>query len=247
MRLLLAEDEVELSNALKSVLEKNNFSVDVVYNGEDAVEYLKLNDYDGAILDVMMPKKDGFTVLAEVRSFQIDLPILMLTAKSEIKDRVEGLDLGADDYLTKPFAVPELLARVRTMTRRKSQGRTENLLVYKDIKLDTLNSELITPYGKMFLGNKEFQMFEMLIVNQNQYLSAERFFEKIWGFDNEADMSVVWVNISSLRKKIRKLKSDVEIKAKRNIGYRLEGKRWLKKWRGALHWQRYWQLVLFFW
>jgi len=224
MRLLLAEDEIELSNALKSVLEKNNFSVDVVYNGIDAVEYLKLNEYDGAILDVMMPGKDGFTVLAEVRSNQIDLPILMLTAKSEIKDRVEGLDLGADDYLTKPFAVPELLARVRTMTRRKSQGRTENLLVYKDLKLDTLNSELITTHGKMFLGNKEFQMFEMLIVNQNQYLSAERFFEKIWGYDNDADMSVVWVNISSLRKKVRKLNSDVEIKAKRNIGYRLEGK-----------------------
>lgn len=221
MRLLLAEDEKDLSKALVSVLEKNNYSVDPVYNGQDAVDYIEAGNYDGAIFDIMMPIKNGIDVLKEVRAKGIDIPIIMLTAKSEIEDRVVGLDYGADDYLTKPFAIPELLARLRTMTRRKTEGRTENFLTLANLKLDINNSELITETGKEFLGNKEFQMVEIMMSNKDQFISADRLFEKIWGYENEADMSVVWVNISNIRKKLRKLGAKVEITAKRNIGYRM--------------------------
>lgn len=217
----MAEDEKDLSKALVSVLEKNNYSVDPVYNGQDAVEYIEVGNYDGAIFDIMMPIKDGIEALKELRAKGIDIPIIMLTAKSEIEDRVVGLDYGADDYLTKPFAIPELLARLRTMTRRKTEGRTENILTLGNLKLDVNNSELITETGKEFLGNKEFQMVEMMMSNKDQFISADRLFEKIWGYENEADMSVVWVNISNIRKKLRKLEANIEITAKRNIGYRM--------------------------
>lgn len=221
MRILLAEDEKELSDALVSILKKNNYSVDAVYNGQDAVDYMDAGNYDGAIFDIMMPIKDGLEALKELRAKGVEIPILLLTAKTEIQDRVDGLDLGADDYLTKPFAIPELMARLRTMTRRKSEGRTENFLAMGNVKLDVINSELITDTGKEFLGSKEFQMLELFLSNQDQFIPAERLFERIWGFDSEADMSVVWVNISTIRKKLRKLGANIEVKAKRNIGYRL--------------------------
>ncbi|MFA9423140.1 MAG: response regulator transcription factor [Sedimentibacter sp.] len=221
MRLLLAEDERDLSRALVSVLEKNNYSVDAVYNGQDAIEYIEVGNYDGAIFDIMMPIKDGIEALKEIRLKKINIPIIMLTAKSEINDRVEGLDYGADDYLTKPFAVPELLARLRTMIRRKTEGRTDNYVSVGNVKIDINNSEIVTDNGKESLGNKEFQIMEMMMLNKEQYISAERLFEKIWGYDSEADMSVVWVNISNIRKKLKKLGAKVEISAKRNIGYRL--------------------------
>lgn len=221
MRLLIAEDEKELSNALVSALERNHYSVDAVFDGQEAVDYIESGNYDGAIFDIMMPIKTGLEALTELRNKGIEIPILLLTAKAEIEDRVEGLDLGADDYLTKPFAVQELLARVRTMTRRKSQGRSANYLVMGNTKLDVINSEIITENGTMFLGNKEFQMIEIFLSNQNQYVSVDMLFEKIWGLEHDTDMSVVWVNISNLRKKLRKLKANLEIQAKRNIGYRL--------------------------
>ena len=221
MRLLIAEDEKDLSKALVSVLEKNSYAVDAVYNGQDAVDYIESGNYDGAIFDIMMPKKSGLEALKELRSRGVDIPILLLTAKSEINDRVEGLDFGADDYLTKPFAIKELLARVRTMTRRKSQGRAENFLAMGNTKLDVINNEILTETGKFFLGRKEFQLIEIFLSNQNQYIPVDMIFEKIWGLENDADMSVVWVNISTLRKKLRKLNSNLEILAKRNIGYSL--------------------------
>lgn len=221
MRLLLAEDEKDLSKALVTVLEKNNYSVDPVYNGQDAVDYIIDGNYDGAILDIMMPIKDGIEALKEIRNKGINIPIIMLTAKSEIEDRVVGLDCGADDYLTKPFAIAELLARLRTMTRRKTEGRTDNIILMSNLKLDISTSEIITDSGKEFLGNKEFQMIEMMMLNKDQFISADRLFEKIWGYESEADMSVVWVNISNIRKKLRRLNARVEITAKRNIGYRL--------------------------
>jgi len=221
MRLLLAEDEKELSDAIVTVLQKNNFSVDAVYNGQDAVDYIDAGNYDGAIFDIMMPIKDGLEALKELRAKGIEIPILMLTAKSETQDLVEGLDYGADDYITKPFAIPELLARLRTMTRRKTEGRTENFLVYGNVKLDVMNSELITESGKEFLGNKEFQMMEIFMSNRNQFVTLDRIFDRIWGMDSDADMSVVWANISTLRKKLRKLGAKVQIQAKRNIGYKL--------------------------
>lgn len=221
MRLLLAEDEVELSKALVTVLQKNNYSVDAVFNGQDAVEYIEVGNYDGAIFDIMMPIKDGIDALKEVREKGISIPIIMLTAKSEINDRVKGLDYGADDYLTKPFAIPELLARLRTMLRRKNEGRTDNSFIIGNLKLDVNNSEISTEFGKLFLGNKEFQMMEMMFVHKNQFITADQIFEKIWGFDSEADLSVVWVNISNIRKKIKSIKANIEITAKRNIGYKL--------------------------
>jgi DNA-binding response OmpR family regulator len=221
MRLLIAEDEKELSKVLVSAIQKNNYSVDAVYDGQAAVDYIEAGGYDGAIFDIMMPIKTGLEALKEIRAKGIDIPILLLTAKAEINDRVEGLDFGADDYLTKPFAIQELLARIRTMTRRKTQGRPENYLAMGNTKLDVINSELITETGKMFLGNKEFQMVEIFLRNQNQYVTVDMLFEKIWGLEHDTNMSVVWVNISNLRKKLRKLKANLEIQAKRNIGYRL--------------------------
>lgn len=221
MRLLLAEDEQDLSKALVTILEKNNYSVDAVYNGQDAVDYIENGNYDGAIFDIMMPIKDGIEALKDLRNKNINIPIIMLTAKSEIADRVEGLDYGADDYLTKPFAVPELLARIRGMLRRKTDGRTDNKLSLGNLELDVNNSEVVTAKGKEFLGNKEFQMIEMLMINKEQYITADQLFEKIWGFDSEADMSVVWVNVSNIRKKLKKLEANIQITAKRNIGYRL--------------------------
>lgn len=221
MRILLAEDEKDLSKALVTALEKNKYSVDAVFDGQDAIDYILLGNYDAAIFDIMMPVKTGLEALKVLRKKGIDIPILLLTAKAEISDRVEGLDYGADDYLTKPFAIDELMARIRTMTRRKTHGRTENYIEMNQTKLDMINHELITDIGKSFLGNKEFQMFEMFMTNQNQYISVDMLFEKIWGLDHDVDISVVWVNISNLRKKLRKLSSNLAIEAKRNIGYRL--------------------------
>ncbi|MFA6662087.1 MAG: response regulator transcription factor [Bacilli bacterium] len=222
MRLLLAEDEKDLSDGLVAILRKNKYSVDAVYNGRDAIDYLEADNYDGAILDIMMPLVDGIEVLKTVRKNGNQIPILMLTAKSEINDRVVGLDNGADDYLTKPFSSKELLARIRAMTRRKTEGKAENLITFGNLTLDKVNYEMFTEEGRESVGNKEFQIIEMLMMNKGQYISAERFFEKIWGYESEADIAVIWVNISNLRKRLKKLNADVEIKAKRDIGYRIE-------------------------
>ena len=225
MRLLLAEDEKDLSDALVTVLKHNNYSVDAVYNGQDALDYLTEGDnYDGAILDIMMPKLDGISVLKQVRAQGNHLPILMLTAKSEIDDRVNGLDSGADDYLTKPFSMKELLARIRAMTRRQAET-TDAILQFGDLKLDRSTYQLSTPNGELRLANKEYQMLEMLMTNPGQIISVEQFMDKIWGYDSEAEFNVVWVYISYLRKKLTSLQSTVQIKATRGLGYSLEGKK----------------------
>ncbi len=221
MRLLLAEDEKELSNALVTILKHNNYSVDAVYDGLEALDYLKAENYDGAILDIMMPKMDGLTVLKKLRESGSDLPVLMLTAKSEIDDKVAGLDSGADDYLTKPFATKELLARIRSMTRRQSE-LTDNVLRYGNLKLDRSAFELSADLGKFRLANKEFQMMEMLMMNPKVLISTDRFMEKIWGYDSEAEINVVWVYISYLRKKLSAIGSNAVIKASRGAGYSLE-------------------------
>lgn len=220
MRLLLAEDERELSNALVAILKHNNYSVDAVYDGLEALEYLKSQDYDGVILDIMMPKMDGITVLKTIRRQGNGVPVIMLTAKSEIDDRVLGLDSGANDYLTKPFASKELLARIRAMTR---QTKTANsCLSLGNITLNRATFELSSPTGSFRLANKEFQMMELLLSNPRHLISTERFMEKIWGYDSEAEINVVWVYISYLRKKLAALKACVQIKASRNVGYSLE-------------------------
>ena len=221
MRLLLAEDEKELSAALVAVLEHNHYSVDAVYDGQDALDYALTENYDGIILDIMMPKKDGLEVLAELRKRNISTPILMLTAKAEISDRVAGLDSGADDYLTKPFAMSELLARIRAITRRRSEF-APNILSMGRISLNRANFELVGAKASYRLANKEFQMLEMLMSNPGRLISTEQFMERIWGYDTEADVSVVWVYISYLRKKLAALDAGIEIRATRGVGYSLE-------------------------
>lgn len=221
MRLLLAEDELSLSRALVKILEHGNYSVDAVYDGEEALDYIQSGSYDGVILDIMMPKMDGLTVLKTIRAAGITVPVLLLTARSEIDDRVRGLDMGANDYLTKPFAPPELLARIRAMTRVQ-MSQTDSSLRVGNVTLDTSAFELSTPSGSFRLANKEFQMMEMLMSNPKQLISTERFMEKIWGYDSEAEINVVWVYISYLRKKLKALGADVSIKASRGAGYSLE-------------------------
>lgn len=220
MRLLLAEDEKELSDALVAVLKYNHYSVDAVYDGEEALQYLEMENYDGVILDIMMPKLDGIQVLTQVRSKGNQVPILMLTAKAEVDDKVLGLDKGANDYLTKPFAMKELLARIRVMTRQKAEP--DNTLRFGNISLNRGNFELKGPGGSFQLANKEYQMLELLMANSGQVIPTERFLEKIWGYDSEAEAQVVWVYLSYLRKKLTAVKANVRIKARRNAGYVLE-------------------------
>lgn len=221
MRLLLAEDETELSKAIATMLKRSNYSVDAVYNGQDALDYLMAGNYDGAILDIMMPKMDGITVLKKLRAQGNAVPVLMLTAKAEIDDRVNGLDSGADDYLTKPFSMKELLARIRAMTRRQTDT-TCSVLSFGNIRLDQVSFMLSSPKDSLRLSNKEFQLLEMLMVNPGQIIPVDRFMEKIWGFDSDAEQNVVWVYLSYLRKKLSALDANVSIKAVRGLGYTLE-------------------------
>ncbi len=221
MRLLLAEDEQLLSDALCAILTHNHYSVDAVYNGRDALDYLESGNYDGAILDIMMPKMDGLSVLRAIRDAGKTLPVLLLTAKSEISDRVIGLDSGADDYLTKPFASEELLARIRSMTRRQPELR-DTVLRFGDLLLNLAEFSLRGPSGMLRLSNREFQMMEMLMGNPHQVIPTERFLEKIWGYDSDAEINVVWVYLSALRKKIARLGSGVQIRVSRGVGYSLE-------------------------
>ena len=221
MRILLAEDERDLADALEAMLKHNNYSVDTVDNGQDALDYLMLDDYDGAILDVMMPKMDGVSVVQKLRESKKSTPVLLLTAKSEIEDKVYGLDSGADDYLTKPFVIKELLARVRSMTRRQTTF-TSNVLELGNVSLSKYTFELSTEKDKVRLSNKEYQMMEMLMRNPGNVIQTEQFLERIWGYDSDSEINVVWVNISYLRKKLKALDANVQIKATRNVGYTLE-------------------------
>ena len=221
MRLLLAEDEKALSKALTAILERNNYSVDAVYDGESALEYLETDNYDGVILDIMMPKVDGLTVLRKVRGKGNLVPIILLTAKSEVDDKVEGLDAGANDYLAKPFHSKELLARIRAITRAQT-AQADSKLAMGNVTLDRATFELSTTKGSFRLANKEFQMLELMMSNPSHLISAERFMEKIWGYDSEAEVNVVWVYISYLRKKLTALHANIQIKATRNVGYSLE-------------------------
>ena len=220
MRILLAEDERALSKAIVKIFEKNNYSVDAVYDGEDALAYLESGCYDAAVLDIMMPGMDGITVLKRARAEGISVPILMLTAKAEIEDRVLGLDSGANDYLPKPFDSRELLARIRSMTRSRSDSDAR--LTFGNITLDRSTFELSSPASGFRLANKEFQMMEYLMLNPRRIISPEMFMEKIWGYDSEAEINVVWVYVSYLRKKLAFIQSGLKIRATRGIGYSLE-------------------------
>lgn len=225
MKLLLAEDEVELSNALVAILRHNHYTVDAVYDGQTAIDYLLVEEYDGVILDIMMPKKSGIEVIKELRESVNNVPVLFLTAKSEIDDRVLGLDLGADDYLTKPFAMKELLARIRSITRRKTENAS-TVLKYGNINLDQTTATLSgdDTDNSIRLTNKEFQMMEMFLSSPETIISVDRLFERIWGYDSDTETNVVWVNISTLRKRLTSLNANIRIKAMRNQGYVLTKK-----------------------
>lgn len=223
MRILLAEDERSLSRAIIALLEKHNYSADAVYDGQEALDYLEAENYDAVILDIMMPKLDGLSVLRMLRERGSQIPVLLLTAKSEVEDKVTGLDSGANDYLTKPFATAELLARIRAMTRTQST-QTDSRMSFCNITLDQTIYELSSPSGSFRLANKEYQMMELLLRNPRQLIPSERFLEKIWGYDSDVELNVVWVYISYLRKKLTALQADIQIKATRNAGYSLEKK-----------------------
>ena len=224
MRLLIAEDDHDIARALTVLFEHNHYSVDAVANGNDAYDYGVSGNYDGIILDIMMPGMDGLEVLKHLRADSVNTPVLLLTAKGEIEDRVDGLDAGADDYLPKPFAASELLARVRAMLRRKDTYQSE-LLEFEGLRLDLSTCELSFGQSCIRLVSREFQMLQLLMQSPGAVISTDQFMEKIWGWDSEVEVSIVWVYISNLRKKFDKLKTPVNIKAVRGVGYCLENKR----------------------
>ena len=221
MRLLLAEDELDLAKGSQAILKHHHYDVDHVADGEEALLYARSMEYDGLILDVMMPKKSGFDVLKILRSEGSQVPTLLLTAKNQIEDKVQGLDLGADDYLTKPFDMQELLARIRSMLRRPA-NLVENDLRCGDLTLYRQRASLAVGADELALNKREFQLMEMFMMNQQQVLSTDLIMERIWGLDSDAEINVVWVNVSSLRKKLQQLGSKVTIKASRGLGYQLE-------------------------
>ena len=221
MKLLYAEDERSLAEAVVDVLEYHKYKVDVVYDGQDALDYAENDRYDGIILDVMMPRKSGLEVLQALRAKGDRTPILLLTAKAEVEDRIQGLDLGADDYLPKPFAMGELLARIRAMLRRREEF-TPDLLTMGNLSLDRQSYQLCVGENRILLPKLEFQMMELFLLNRGIYLSTEDILVKVWGYDTDAEIGIVWVYISYLRKKLASLGANVSLKAKRGIGYTLE-------------------------
>ena len=216
MKLLLAEDEAALRHALTVLLQRNCYTVDAVDNGADALAYLRLGDYDGAVLDVMMPKMDGLTVLRRLREEKNRTPILLLTARSEIEDRVMGLDAGANDYLVKPFDIREQLARIRVLTRSEKQEKTD--IRFGNICLDTASFTLSGPKDTVELGNKEYQCLLLLLREPGKVIPAERFMEKIWDPDSVGQENTLWTVIYNLRKKLEKVGADLQIGNKRNRG-----------------------------
>ena len=220
MRILLAEDEISLAKAIKKILQSNNYEVDSVDNGDDAIYYLLSDNYDIAIIDIMLNGLDGISVVKEVREKGCDASIIMLTALSDIDKKVEALDLGANNYLTKPFSARELLARLRSITR--GSNSIDSKVVLGNTTLNRTNFQLSTIYDSITLANKEYQMMEMFMLSYGKTLSSDRLMDRIWGLDSDADISIVWVYISYLRKKLTKLKSNILIKSNRNAGYYLE-------------------------
>lgn len=222
MRILIVEDEVQLSEALGAILEKNNYTVDRVFDGESGLDYILSDIYDGVILDIMLPKMSGIEVLKEVRKEGISTPIILLTAKGELEDRVLGLDCGADDYLPKPFYVEELMARIRALTRRRGEVQSDNLLSYGDISLNIGNLELSSKENRIKLTAKESGLLELFINRKDMITSKDDIINKLWGYESEAEHNNVEVYVSFLRRKLSHLKSKVAIKAIRNLGYILE-------------------------
>ena len=221
MRILVADDEPEMAMALEALLKREHYSVDVVHNGQDALDYGLAGNYDCLVLDVMMPKLSGIEALRALREKNVATPVLLLTARSQIEDRVEGLDSGADDYLPKPFDSREFAARVRALTRRGGEY-TPRVLCAGNVTLDCSAFELKWGPSCVRLGNKEFQMLELLMRQTGRLISTEQFMEHIWGYDSEAEINVVWAYISYLRRKLEAVGANVRIAARRGQGYLLE-------------------------
>ena len=221
MRILIAEDEVATAKALKILLEKAMYSVDIVHNGDDAWDYIQEGSYEVIVLDIMMPGKSGIEVLSLIRQNGIRTPVMLLTSKAEIEDRVAGLEAGADDYLPKPFATSELIARVKALGRR-SENYNDSVQSVGNIVLDSNKYEMSVGKKSVKLTNKEFQLIELFVLHPGQAFSTEHLMEKIWGYDTESDVDVVWTTIGYVRKKLRQIKANVEIKTMRGIGYALE-------------------------
>ena len=224
MRLLIAEDDHDIRRALVALLQKNNYTVDETDNGTDAYTFTSRGQYDGIILDIMMPGMDGMEVLSKLRAEKNNVPILLLTAKSEVEDRVRGLDAGADDYLPKPFSVSELLARVRAMLRRREPYQAE-VLSYGDLSLNSAYFELICHDQKLPLSSREYQIMEMLMRTPTAIVTSDNLMEQVWGWDSEVSVNNIWVYISNLRKKLQQLNTSVSIRAVRGVGYCMEESR----------------------
>ena len=223
MKILIVDDERQLTEALQVILKQNKYSVDCCYNGQDCLDLASSGIYDLIILDVMMPVMDGFTTLKYLRQRKIDTPVLMLSAKAETTDKIDGLNTGADDYMTKPFNTDELLARIRALLRRK-EIFTGDVLSFNDILLDRDSFELIKDNKRIVLGKKEFQILEMLMLNKGKSIDKEKFIEKIWGYDTNAEYNTIEVYVSFLRKKFMAVGAKTEIKSIRGIGYTLAEK-----------------------
>lgn len=221
MKILIAEDEISTAKALKVILEKSKFSVDIVHNGNDAWSYIQAGPYEVIVLDIMMPGMNGLEVLAKLRANNIKTPVLMLTAKGELEDRVAGLEAGADDYLPKPFATAELIARVKALGRR-SEIYSDSVMQAGNLVLDSNKYEMRVGSKSVTLTNKEYQLMELFILHPGFVFSTEHLMEKIWGLDSESYIDVVWTHIGFVRKKIKSLDANVEIKTIRGAGYSLE-------------------------
>lgn len=223
MRILLVEDEIYLAESIEYILKKEHYTVDLAFDGEEALDLARDSIYDLLILDIMLPKKDGLTVLKELRAEEIKTPVLLLTARSGVDDRVKGLDQGADDYLAKPFDSKELLARIRALLRRPQELLRDNTLLYNDIQLNASNLLLNCGSNEIALTKKEADLLEYLMLNKNQVISKEQMIEKIWGYASEAEANHVEVYISFLRKKLNHIESKARIQTVRGVGYRLQG------------------------
>lgn len=220
MNILIVDDERALANTLSDLLKQNNYSVTTAYDGEEGLDHALTGIFDLFIFDVMMPRIDGFSLLREIRARKINTPVLMLTAKNELGDKIFGLNLGADDYITKPFHTDELMARIKALLRRK-ENFTGDVLTFADISLDRDSLTLIKGEKTVTLGKKEFQILEMLMLSAGKSIDKERFIEKIWGYDSEAEYNAIEVYVSFIRRKLALVGSNVQIKSIRGIGYNL--------------------------
>lgn len=223
MKILIIEDEYSLADAISETLQKENFTVNIITNGQEGEEEALTNVYDLILLDVMLPNKNGFEILENLKKEKIETPVIILTAKSEISDKLNGLENGADDYITKPFHMRELVARIKVILKRKSNMEDTNILEYSDLKLELRTGKLISKNNEIEINGKELELLEILLLNKNQIVNRETLANKIWGYNSEAEYNNVEVYISFLRKKLKLIKSNVKIKAVRGIGYKTEG------------------------